>query len=312
VLVVVDGLDPADVPSIDGSAAPLSVLALLPEGARDRGLDASSAKLVPVTADDRDIRRLDRLLNAAYRQALLENAEQPWQDRGAWLAWPAAFLLLLWFRRGWTMRWASVALVWALTSTPQPVRAEGIADWFLTPDQQGQVAFRNRQFGRAAELFEDPLWRGYALYREGRYEPATEVLDRLDTAQAAFIQGTAHIRSRGYRDGVRSFETVLQRDPEYPGGEHNLDVAGQIVAYIEESQEQSDTGEQPDLGADEVAEDNEDDRGQETQVQAPPGEGAPLSADQWMRSVETDTADFLRQRFALGAARGETKAERSR
>ena len=36
--------------------------------------------------------------------AMLENADQPWQDRGHWLAWPAALLTLLWFRRGWTMR----------------------------------------------------------------------------------------------------------------------------------------------------------------------------------------------------------------
>lgn len=305
VLFVVDSIDPADVESLDGAARPLSVLAMLPDGSRDRGLDALSAEVVQASPDNGDVRRLDRLLNAAYRQALLENADQPWEDRGAWLAWPAALLMLLWFRRGWTMRWSALALAAALCASPQAGRADGIADWFLTPDQQGQIAYRDRDFGRAAELFTDPLRRGHALYRDGQYAAAVEVLDRLDTAQAAFIQGMANIRNRAYRDGVRSFETALERDPEYPGAAENLEVAREIVAYVERVQEQSDIGEQPDMGADEVRFDNEENKGTETQMEVPQdtGDGAPLTTDQWMNSVDTETGDFLRQRFALEAAR---------
>jgi Ca-activated chloride channel homolog len=310
ILFVVDGIDPADVDALEGASAPLSVLSMLPEATRDRGLDALSAEVVPARPDDGDVRRLDRLLNAAYRQALLEDADQPWQDQGHWLAWPAALLMLLWFRRGWTMRWGALAMAGALAGPPGPARADGLADWFLTPDQQGEIAFRARDFGRAAELFADPLWRGYALYRDGQYEPAIEVLDRVETAQAAFIQGIAHIRSRGYRDGVRSFETALARDPNYPGAAENLEVARRIVDYIETTAEQTDTGQQEDMRADEVTFDNEEDRGTETEVEVPrgAGDGAPLTADQWMMSVETDTGDFLRQRFALEAAQRGTGA----
>ncbi|WP_424931953.1 VWA domain-containing protein [Amaricoccus macauensis] len=308
ILFVTDALDPADAEALNGAERPLSVLAMLPDGTNDRRLDALSAQVLRVTPDDGDVRRLDRLLNAAYRQALLEDADQPWEDRGAWLAWPAALLLLLWFRRGWTMRWAAILLAGTLAMPPAPARADGIADWFLTPDQQGQIAFRNKDFSRAAELFADPLWRGYALYRDGQYGPAIEVLDRVDTAQAAFIQGLAQIRNRGYRDGVRAFETAVERDPDYPGAAENLAVARQIVAYVERVQEQSDIGEQEDMGADDVRFDNEENRGEETRMEVPQqGDGTPLTADQWMMSVETQTGDFLRQRFALEAAqeRGE-------
>lgn len=255
-----------------------------------------------MTPDDEDLDRVERALNAAYRQALLDNVDQPWLDRGHWLAWPAALLMLLWFRRGWTMRWSSLALLAALVLPVEPARADSWIDWFLTPDQQGQLAFRDRDFSAAAEHFSDPLWRGYALYRNGQYEEAVTTLDRIETAQAAFIQGMAHIKSRGYRDAVRSFETALQRDPNYPNAQANLDVAREIVDYIERTREQSDTGEEQ-LGADEVVFDNESNRGAETQMEVSQeqGDGPLLSTEQWMNTVDTRTGDFLRQRFMIEA-----------
>jgi len=306
ILFVADSLDPADAPALDAAQTTVSVLAMLPAGARDRGFDQLSATVVPVTPDAGDIHQIDRHLNAAYRQAMLENADQPWDDRGYWLAWPAAVLILFWFRRGWTMRWVAIAAIAVGLSAPAPARAEGVADWFLTPDQQGRLAYQRKDYERAAELFVDPLWRGFALYRAGKYEAAAEVLARVETAQAAMLQGMAHIKSRGYRDGVRAFETAVKRDPDYPGAAENLAVAREIVDYVERVREQSDTGEEQGIGADKVVFDNEANRGAETQIDAQPeGAGGLLTADQWMNTVDTRTGDFLRQRFAIEAARGD-------
>ncbi|WP_343504930.1 VWA domain-containing protein [Alloyangia pacifica] len=302
ILFVTDSLDPADAAPLDASAVPVAVLATRPEGSRDRGLDALSVPVVAVSPDPSDIRRLDGMLNAAYRRAQLDDVEQPWEDRAHWLAWPAALLLLLWFRRGWTMRWAALAAL-ALLGQPQAAWAEGVADWFLTPDQQGRIAFDRKRFERAAELYVDPLWRGYALYRDGQYDAAIEVLDRVETAQAAFIQGMANIKGRHYRDGVRAFETVLARDPNYPGAAENLETAQRIVTYVEDQQAQSDTGEDRGIGADEEVYDNESEQGEETLRERGSEEGSGLlTADQWMNTVDTRTEDFLRMRFALEAA----------
>jgi Ca-activated chloride channel homolog len=314
VLFVTDGIDPADAAALSGSD--VIVLAMLPEGQGDRGIDAlTGAEVVPVSPDAGDVARIDRLLDAAQARALLEDDQQPWEDRGPWLAWPAALLALLWFRRGWTMRWAALAAVALMLPAPQ-ARAEGVADWFYTPDQQGRLAFGRKDYDRAAELFTDPLWRGYALYRDGQYEAAVEVLDRVETAEAAFIQGMAHVRSRGYRDGVRAFATALARDPDYPGAAENLATAREIVAYIEETREASDTGEEEGIGADEVVYDNEAARGAETEIDGPE-DGGPgmLTTEQWMNTVDTRTGDFLRSRFALelmqesGAGDGAEAAE---
>ncbi|WP_138469311.1 VWA domain-containing protein [Poseidonocella sp. HB161398] len=303
VLLVTDAVDPADVAALDAAEVPLAVLAMLPEGTRDRGIDALSAPVVAVAPDGADVARLDRILNAAWKRAVLEQSDQPWRDQGPWLAWPAAAILALWFRRGWTMQWTALAAAAWLGAAPG-ARAEGLADWFWTPDQQGQRAFDRKAFGTAAERFVDPLWRGYALFRDGQYAEAITVLDRVETAQAAMIQGLAHVRSRGYRDAMAAFETALARDPDYPGAAQNLAVAKEIVAYIEETQEASSTGDDSEMTADEVVFDNEENRGEETRQQVPqPGAGeGPLSAEQWMAGVETGTGVFLRQRFALEAA----------
>ncbi len=301
-LFVTDMLDPADAEALNTEGGAIAVLTMLPEGTDDPGIDRFTGPVYRATPDDSDLRQIDRMLAAAYRQALLEDSDQPWQDRGPWLAWPAAALMLLWFRRGWTMRWAAVASLALLLPAPQ-ARAGGLADWFFTPDQQGRIAYQRKEYDRAAELFADPLWRGYALYKNGQYAEAVEVLSRVETAQAAFIQGIAAVRNRAYRDGVRAFETALARDPDYPGAAENLALAQEIVDYVETAREQSDTGEEAGIGADDVVFDNEEARGADTQIDAPQEEGAGLlTTEQWMNTVDTRTGDFLRQRFALEAA----------
>ncbi|MEO1458520.1 MAG: VWA domain-containing protein, partial [Pseudomonadota bacterium] len=102
---------------------------------------------------------------------------------------------------------------------------------------------------------------------------------------------------------IAAFETALERDPDNAAAARNLEIARAILAYVETAREQSDTGEQAGIGADDVVYDNEEARGTETQDRGE-GDAAPQSAEQWMRSVDTRTADFLRSRFALENAAG--------
>ncbi len=305
ILFLLDDLDLAD--ANDMSSPDVGALvfhAILPDGTRSRGLDAlQGPQVITLTAEDGDLRQIDRMLNAAYRAALLETSTQPWQDRGWILAIPAAVLCLIWFRRGWTMKWALVLLctIGGLAA-PQRGYAEGIANWFFTPDQQGQRAYNQRDFARAGALFEDPMRQGFAIYRAGQYDKAVEVLSTIETADAAFVQGIAHLRNRQYRDGVRAFETVLERDPDYPGAAENLETAQEILAFMEELREQSDTGEESGIGADDTVYDNEAARGTDTEVQRQDGDGLGLlTTEQWMNTVDTRTGDFLKQRFRLEA-----------
>jgi Ca-activated chloride channel family protein len=59
--------------------------------------------VVRASAGDGDIRQLLRVIESNLQQA--DDPDARWRDQGWWLLWPAALLVLLWFRRGWTMQW---------------------------------------------------------------------------------------------------------------------------------------------------------------------------------------------------------------
>ncbi|MCT8161385.1 vWA domain-containing protein [Pseudoruegeria sp. SHC-113] len=298
ILFVLATLDQADVSTFTPAAPEIAFLVMAPEGVSAGGLDGLSTLITQrVTPDGSDVAAIDRRLNAAYRAALLQDERQQWDDRGWLFAWPAALLLLLSFRRGWVMRWAMIAGL-AVTMLPaQQARADGLADWFLTPDQQGQIAFNRKDYARAAELFVDPDWQAYSLYKSGQYAEAAEAYARLDSSNAAMGEGMAHIKNRAYRDGVRAFEKAVERDPDNAAAAENLEISKEIVEYVESTREQSDTGEDQGIGADDVVFDNEAARGAETEIDAQENGPEILTAEQWMNTVDTRTGDFLRQRF---------------
>ena len=64
---------------------------------------AADMPIIRATAGDGDLRVLLRRIESNLQQA--DDPDARWRDEGVRALWPAAFLLLLWFRRGWTMRW---------------------------------------------------------------------------------------------------------------------------------------------------------------------------------------------------------------
>ena len=307
VLFVLDDLDRADLPAFQRHAADSGPrVVFLSVGGSEEALDVLAgvpgAAVVRATPDRADVAEIDRQVVSAFRNALARDDRLRWDDKGWILAWLVAPLALFWFRRGWTMRWCLV-LAAALSGVPGgPSRADEITNWFLTPDQQGRLAFDGLEFAEAADLFEDPMWQGHALYRAGKYAEAARVFARLSSAEAAFARGVAHIKGREYRDGIAAFETALKQDPDHAAATRNLEIARAILAYIERVREQSDTGEESGIGADDVVFDNEASRGAKTEITG--SEQMKIeTAEQWMRTVDTRTADYLRIRFALEAAK---------
>jgi len=274
---------------------------------RDLLAGLSGSAVVELSTDGSDVRQIERRVASAYRNALAKDDRQEWEDRGWMLGWPAALFALLYFRRGWTMALGLAFAAGLVAGTASPARAEGLEGrveaWFLTPDQRGRLAFGSEHYDEAAELFQDPMWKGYALAFIGRYDEAAAVFDRVDTADAAFAQGVALIKGRAYRPAITAFEKALERDPGHAGAAQNVEVARAILSYLEELREQTDT-EDGSEGADEVVFDKEKKGGTE-QTLSEKDRIKVESAEQWMRTVETHMADFLQTRFALEAVEEE-------
>lgn len=311
ILFILDELDSADVPAFARHAEEggVEIVFLLVSGSDDaRGvLDrVPGSSVVSLTPDPSDVRRVDRRIASAYRNALANDDRQEWEDRGWLLAWPAALLTLLYFRRGWTMIPGLVVVLSLIGVSPGPAYADDVGSrlegWFLTPDQRGRLGFEAERYDEAALIFEDPMWKGYALYVLGRYDEAAAVFGRVASADAANAAGMALVKGREYRRGITSFEVALERDPAHTMAARNLEVARAILAYLERIREDTDTGDGSE-GADEIVFDKESEGGVD-QVMGEKDRVKIESAEQWMRTVETRTADFLRIRFALEAAEG--------
>ncbi|WP_164659049.1 VWA domain-containing protein [Tropicibacter sp. Alg240-R139] len=303
ILFVLDDLDPAEAKlfeTAEPDGTQLIFLTALPPGQSLAQLDRiPNATVVQMTADDGDLVQLDRAIRSAYVAALGQDDRLQWRDRGRLLTIPAALLVLLWFRRGWTTRWAIAVLLLPLISAPHQAQAEGWRDWFLTPDQQGQIAMNRKEYSSAGNLFQDRYLAGYAKYKAGQYADAAKIFAALSTPEAAFAEGMARIRNREYRPAIATFERALELRPGWPEAEHNLALSKEILEYIETTREQSDTGEDSGIGADDVVFDNDVQRGADTTTEFADKNATPQTADQWISSIDTDMTKFLRSRFLI-------------
>ncbi len=307
IVFVLDRLERADIPAFEEHArqeGPRMIFLTLGSTPEDLQVldNIADARVIKLTPDDADVRQVERYAAQAYRKALAGDDSLQWRDRGGLLAWPAALLTLLYFRRGWVMHWPATAGLVLLLSAPDTVKAEGLLDWVLTPDQQARLIYEDRNFSEAADRFQDPLWKGYALYQAGRYPEAVAALDRLATSEAAFIQGMAQTRALNYRAGIEAFKLALERDPDNRAAARNLSIARALLAYVEDVRAAEDTGSGSE-GADAVVYDKEAEGGEDVLASDLPTDGPTmLSAEQWMRSVDTRASDFLQQRFLLEAS----------
>lgn len=311
ILMVFDDFDPANVDGFTQGAndRPPVIFFVIGEQASNLPQLAGIANtsIVELTADDSDLSQIERKVVSAYRDALLADASQTWDDRGWILAWPAALLMLLWFRRGWVVQWVLAFAL--LLPAARPAHADGWVDWFLTADQQGQRAYNQKEFAKAAELFQDTNWRAQSQFKAGQYEQAAETYGFIETADAAIGEGLSHLRNRKYRDGVRAFEKALERDPNSQMAQHNLAVAQAIVTFVESTQSESATGDAG-PGADDTVFDNESGKGQQVEITQEDQDALStgLTTEDWMRAVDTNVGDFLSTRFRLDQGAEQEKA----
>jgi Ca-activated chloride channel family protein len=199
---------------------------------------------------------------------------------------------------------ALVTVVALLALARESAGVQAFADLWLTRDQQGALAFRDRDYTRALERFEDPAWQGVAAYRGGRYEEAAAAFGRLPSAEGFYNRGDALYKGRDYRGAIKAFEQAVAMAPAWVEASDNLALARWTLDYIEEQREQSDTEDESELGADDVTFDNEDNRGKSIEITRD-STIEKQSAEKWMRTVDTRTADFLRTRFRIEQLRRE-------
>jgi Ca-activated chloride channel family protein len=191
---------------------------------------------------------------------------------------------------------AGGALAWQMTQVGD------FASLWLTPDQQARRAYEALEFREAWERFEDPAWKGAAAYDSGLYEESAAAFGRIATAEGFYNRGNAFMKAGSYGKAIVAYEQAVAEAPDWVEARENLELATYTLEYIERVREQSDTGDESELSADDYVFDNTKERGLEVEIT----EQSTIeleSAEKWMRGVDTETRDFLRTRFLLEATR---------
>jgi Ca-activated chloride channel family protein len=336
ILLVTDGLGQADVAALSDyrarpDAAPIVILGIGTEaggvsqradgaiitdsaGRRlesgvnyselDRFAKIKGVSVFRATVDNADLGRIQRRVESNLQNALDQDVNAAWDDRGWLLSWPTALLMLLWFRRGWTMQWAWLLALGIAGSVAAPQAQAGPIDWFLTPDQQGRLDFENKRFEEAADHFVDPMWKGIAAYHAGNYQEAAESFARVQSVEALLNLGNAYVKAREYALAVDAYKLAVAEAPDHEAARRNLEVAQYIVKYLNAVRLASDTGDETELGADGFKFDNTVDEGTEIVI-TDASRLESSSEDQWMRAVDTESSEFLRIKFAVEAEAAE-------
>ncbi len=177
------------------------------------------------------------------------------------------------------------------------------ADWWQTPERQGDLLMRGEAYSEAAKRYRDPMRIGVALFRDGDFEAATQAFSRMATPEAHFNRGNALVMRGKYEEAVEAYDAALAIQPGWNLAEDNRRIA-QIRAERLKTTGGEMTGGM--LEADEIVftPGNKDRQGGETETT----EGGEELSDKtlqalWLRRIQTKPEDFLRAKFAYQLAR---------
>ncbi len=266
-----------------------------------------------LSLDSSDIERINRRINNHLLN--VEDSNRPWVDFGYYLLFPIALIYALWFRKGWTLQWG-LALVLALgigTSPNASAADKRFIDLWLTADQQGRYYFERGDYGTAAQRFQDIAWRGVAFYLDENFEAAGETFSQIETPEGLFNLANAWAQSQNYVYAVRTYDQLLELEPEYPGAQKNRDIVQGIIDDINrmsESQQSEPGSNSEELGDEplraEGAEKQEWGKKEVVQLSADEILADDSIRDMWLRQVQQDPSVFLSIKFMMQLEQGDT------
>jgi len=288
-----------------------------------------------LSLDKSDVNYLNRRINSHL--VIVEDGTRPWFDSGYYLLYPLIFLMLFWFRKGWTLNWSLMVIVTLLYSQSPELMAseadlkgkdkeqktasiiEQLEDKFLrlwlTPDQLGQFYMLNGHYARAAKSYDALAWRGIAYYRAEDFKAATEMFSRIDSIEGHFNLANAWAHSRNYINAVKSYNQVVKLDAAHKDDENsvyqralkNRDSIQKIIDEINllsASQKAENTDSTRDLPDDQPQTGDGAEREDfiEQEIEQLSAEDILLDDsinELWMRQVQKDPSHFLRVKFHM-------------
>lgn len=191
--------------------------------------EATGSRWRAMSYNDSDWRSLTNSLPGSNDANAQETTFETWEDAGYWLTFLLIPIAIAGFRRG-----VLFSLVLILPLLPETASANA---W--KTDNQQAAELMESDPARAAELFNNPEWKGTAHYRAGNYEAAEEAFTQSDSAQAKYNLGNARAQQGKLEQAAEAYRDALKADPDLTQAQKNLDFVEEAMKQQEQSSSDS-------------------------------------------------------------------------
>lgn len=249
----------------------------------------TGADVATITDDGTDVRWITQRVRTNFTRKAAATGDR-WHDMGWWLLPPLAILFALSFRKGWVVRAGIVLLAFNLAS-PGNAHAGAFASIWLTPDQQGRVAFERGDYAVAADLFQDTMWKGIALYRAGKFQETVDALASIDTAESWYDQGNALLHLSKFDEAIVAYGKALEKRSGWRDAEANLAIATRLANARRDDEQKEQKGQGK---ADRVQFDDKGKDGVLGQI-----DSEEQTSEIWMKNIQVSPADLMARKFSL-------------
>jgi Ca-activated chloride channel family protein len=178
-----------------------------------------------LTLDKSDVHLLAK--NISENLEFKENAEEKennWKDDGLWLVLPFAFVLLLWFRKGWVIYGLLIMVTFSSCGEESK-----FIDLWETKDFQAQQHYDKAEFDQAGQLYTNPIYQGVAWYKAEDYDKAIKAFEQDTTAMGAYNLGLAYYKNGDYAASALAFGKAIEIDPELEAAKRNQAATQNLI-----------------------------------------------------------------------------------
>ena len=191
--------------------------------------------------DDQDLEIVlnQPILMNEYLEDETEKKGDIWREEGPWLLLIMLPLAALMFRRGLIFGFLLISLHLPGFVISESAYAFEWKDLWKNKDQQGQQYFIEGLHSEAAQVFENPEWKGLSHFRSGNHENALEEWKEIDSTRSLFNQGNALAKLGKLDQAIDRYDQVLEREPEHSDARFNRDLLKKLLEEQEKQKQQN-------------------------------------------------------------------------
>ena len=191
--------------------------------------------------DDQDLEIVlnQPILMNEYFEDETEKQGDIWREEGPWLLLIMLPLAALMFRRGLIFGFLLISLHLPGFVISESAYAFEWKDLWKNKDQQGQQYFIEGSHSEAAQVFENPEWKGLSHFRSGNHENALEEWKGIDSPRSLFNQGNALAKLGKLDQAIDRYDQVLEREPEHSDARFNRDLLKKLLEEQEKQKQQN-------------------------------------------------------------------------